>query len=74
MKLLLYGTCICFTAWQQGKCSLREPFFAPPALMGVIRSDSDTFVLGFDISLIPGGNIPSGVGHSVLSAIPKLLM
>lgn len=41
---------------------------------GVIASDSDTFVLGFDICLVPGGNIPSGAGCSVLSAIPKLLM
>lgn len=40
---------------------------------GVITSDSDTFVLGFDISLVPGGNIPSGVGYTVLSAIPKLM-
>lgn len=41
---------------------------------GVITSDSNTFVLGFDISLVPGGNTPSGVGYSVLSAIPKLMM
>lgn len=41
---------------------------------GVITSDSDTFVLGFDISLVLGGNIPSGVSSSVLSAIPKLMM
>lgn len=41
---------------------------------GVITGDSDTSVLGFDIRIVPGGNIPAGAGYSVLSAIPKPMM
>lgn len=37
IKLLLYRTCICFTAWQQDKCSLMELFFAPPTLMELLQ-------------------------------------
>lgn len=74
VKLLLSGTWICFTAWQQDKRGLMELFFAPSTLMDFTTNDSDTFVVGFDIRLVPGGNTPSGVGYSVLSAISKLMM
>lgn len=73
IKLLLSSTCICFTAWQQDK-HFDGDVFCTSNSDGDSLSDSDTFLLGFDVSSVPGGNAPSGIGCSVLSAIPKLMM
>lgn len=73
IKLLLSSTCICFTAWQQDK-QFDGDAFCTSNSDGDSISDSDTFLLGFDISFVPGGNSPSGVGYNVLSAVPKLMM
>lgn len=73
IKLLLSSTCICFTAWQQDK-QFAGDVFCTSSSDGDSISDSETFLLGFDISFVPGGNTPSGVGYSVLSAVPKLMM
>lgn len=62
-----------FTAWQQDK-QFDGDVFCTSSSDGDSISDSETFLLGFDISFVPGGNTPSGVGYSVLSAVPKLMM